>query len=512
MKTLSNPVPIHGPHPTGLIMLRAATPSFAGMTSAVADGPDVIGRIEAWVASYLDGPDGAAKESGLAGWQERAIELFDRRVRTQPRSEAAVAAAGWKRIAIGRKRGATTVRLLDKTLVKESDLGELSEELTDLVEAGHDRLVLDFASVERLSCAIVPMLAEIARRCAAEGHGQLRVSNLRPEIAPLLGLSPMTRELNRRTADASPVDCPWPGLDLPRPLPDALLASFLTEKTSVVSPEAAEREAEMSTNPATAPDEVIAKCLVVQTGSARGRSLPIRGRGIVIGRDPGCQVRSDHAFLSRRHAEIRTVGDRVLLRDLGSTNGTILNDSQVGRDEVEVHAGDRLQIGPLKFVVALDTKTLTKSPGAEQIAQWLGPESDDADNCDDETAYDLPATSHPLRRQVIGDVLIITPLDPQLLSGADVTVFRDELATLLVGPVPHRVVLNLKLVARLSNAAIGILVAHHIRLDRVGGALRLCEPHVRVAEALNQIRVPLLLDVHATEDEAVISSWDRPMA
>ena len=490
-------------------MLRAATPSFVGMTSAIVDGPDVIGRIEAWVASYLDGPDGAAKESGLAGWQERAIELFDHRVRTQPKAKAAEATAGWRRIAIGRKHGATVVRLLDKTLVKESDLGELSEELIDLVEAGHDRLVLDFAIVERLSCAIVPLLSEIAHRCNADGHGQLRVFNLRPEVAPVLGLSPMTRELNRRTGVLA-FDCPWPGLDQPRPLPDAVLASFLTEKTLVVSSEAAEREAAMSTNPVTAPSEVLATCLVVESGSARGRSLPIRDRAIVIGRDPGCQVRSDHAFLSRRHAEVRTDGDRVLLRDLGSTNGTILNDAQVGRDEVEVRVGDRLQIGPLKFLVALDNRAMPKLPGAAQIAQWLGPEADDAENCDDETAYDLPATLHPLRRQVIGDVLVVTPLDPQLLAGADVTVFRDELATLLVGPVPHRVVLNLKLVARLSNAAIGILVAHHIRLDRVGGALRLCEPHARVAEALNQIRVPLLLDVHATEDEAVISSWDRP--
>ena len=490
-------------------MLRAATPSFAGMTSAVADGPDVIGRIEAWVASYLDGPDGPAKDSGLAGWQERAIELFDRRIRTQPKAKAAEAASGWKRIAIGRKHGATVVHLLDKTLVKESDLGELSEELTDLVEAGHDRLVLDFACVERLSCAIVPLLAEIARKCGADGHGQLRVSNLRPEVAPVLGLSPMTRELNRRTEGAPALDCPWPGLDRPRPLPDAVLASLLTEKKSALSPVDAEGEDAMSTNSATTRNEPLAACLVVESGPARGRSLTIRDRGLVIGRDPACQVRSDHAFLSRRHAEVRTVGGRVLLRDLGSTNGTLLNDSPVGVEEVEVQVGDRLQIGPLKFLVATETKTRTKLPGAKQIAQWLGPEADDAENCDDETAYDLPATSHPLRRQVIGDVLVVTPLDPQLLSGADVTVFRDELAALLVGAVPHRVVLNLKLVARLSNAAIGILVAHHVRLDRVGGALRLCEPHARVAEVLNQIRVPLLLDVHATEDEAVISSWDH---
>ena len=67
----------------------------------------------------------------------------------------------------------------------------------------------------------------------------------------------------------------------------------------------------------------------------------------------------------------------------------------------------------------------------------------------------------------------------------------------------------MKLVNRLSNAAVGVLVAHHIRLDRLGGALRLCEPHARVAEVLNQIRLPLLLDVYPAEDEAVLATWDK---
>jgi anti-anti-sigma regulatory factor len=492
-------------------MLRAATSSYGGISTPVAEGPDIIGRIETWVASYLDGPDGPAKASGFAEWQKHAVEIFDRR-RSQgaAKVKATEAPAAWKRISIGRKHGATIVRLLDKSLVKESDLGELSEEMTDLVEAGHDRLVVDFANVERLSCSIVPVLAEVSRLCSLDGHGQLRVFNLRPEIAPALGLSPLTRDLERRTEEANVLDGPWPGNDVPRPLPEALLTSFLAEKLPVHSHHDEEGENEMPTPPTSTHVESLVACLVVETGPARGRSLTIRERGIIIGRDPGCQVRSDHAFLSRRHARVRAVSGRLILSDLGSTNGTLLNGEQVGVEEVEIHPGDRLQIGPLKFRVAVDPKSRAKSPGDDQIAQWLGPEHDDAAaTADDETAYDLPATTNPLRRQVIEDVLVITPLDPALLSGTDITVFRDELATLLAGPVPHRVVLNLKLVARLSNAAIGILVAHHIRLDRIGGALRLCEPHARVAEALNQIRLPLLLDVHSTEDEAVISSWDR---
>ena len=166
----------------------------------------------------------------------------------------------------------------------------------------------------------------------------------------------------------------------------------------------------------------------------------------------------------------------------------------------------------MRFSIAVDLRSQPKAPDDDDIAHWLGPEPDGRPRRrSEDTAYDVPSTSSPIRRQVIEGVLILTPLDPQL-NGSDVSILRDELAALLEAPAPHRVVINLKLVARLSNAAVGLLCAHHVRLDRMGGAVRLCEPHARVAEILNQIRLPLLLDVYPTEEEAVLSSWDRPAA
>ncbi len=481
----------------------------------VAEGPDVIERIEAWVASYLDGNDSAGKTSSMQDWQKHALELFNpKKHRADLKGKKAEAPTGWKRVAIARKHhGATVIRLKDQTLVKETDLQEFGEELLDMIEAGNSRIVLDFMAVERLSCGIVPILADAARLCSEGGRGELRMINLHPEIAGVLGLSPLTRNLCSASNELSAVEGDWPGAGVPRPLPETLLVSLLPSKFADIPPIMSENGLKMPTNTELEHRPSLAFRLIIQSGSAKGRAVPILERGLVIGRDPNCQIRSEHAFLSRRHARLRMINGRVNLQDLGSTNGTLLNDQRLGQDEIEVHPGDRLEIGPLKFTVALDPKSSRRAPNEDEIADWLGPEPDEiAAAPGEETIYDVPASSHPLKREIIEDVLVLTPLDPQLLSGTDVSIFRDELAELLGATAPHRVVVNLKLVNRLSNAAVGILVAHHIRLDRMGGALRLCEPHARVAEVLNQIRLPLLLDVHSSEDEAVLSAWDRHSA
>ena len=46
--------------------------------------------------------------------------------------------------------------------------------------------------------------------------------------------------------------------------------------------------------------------------------------------------------------------------------------------------------------------------------------------------------------------------------------------------MPRQVVLNLEFVRHLNAQAIGVVLAHHLRLDRAGGALRLCQTPARV--------------------------------
>ena len=63
----------------------------------------------------------------------------------------------------------------------------------------------------------------------------------------------------------------------------------------------------------------------------------------VIGRLSGSEVEIQDPGASRRHAEIRRDGQDFVLVDLGSTNGTLLNDAPVS--EATLESGDRITIG-----------------------------------------------------------------------------------------------------------------------------------------------------------------------
>jgi hypothetical protein len=69
----------------------------------------------------------------------------------------------------------------------------------------------------------------------------------------------------------------------------------------------------------------------------------------VIGRMPACDLVVVDDSVSRRHAMLSREHGRVVVTDLGSTNGTYLNGRWVTR--AEVRPGDRLQLGLLEFLL-----------------------------------------------------------------------------------------------------------------------------------------------------------------
>jgi anti-anti-sigma factor len=302
-------------------------------------------------------------------------------------------------------------------------------------------------------------------------------------------------------------------------LPEAIIASLATPKTGRSSPSPALETDDASDEP----EPVDPPRLVVACGRAKGRQMPLDEAGFFVGRDPGCRLRTASDTVSRRHAHIRAVGGRVYVRDLGSTNGTLLNDRLIRGQEVEVRAGDRLEIGPLKFTFAFGPAPARSGGRAlreEEIIGWLGLDCySDGDSgpaaSDEVTAFDLEGTAQhagptrPIRCQVIEDTVVVTPLNSHVVEELDVEALRQELLEQLDKVLPRRVVVNLQHVISLSGAAVGMLVAHHLRLDRVGGALRLSAANSRVAMTIDQIRLPLLLEVYPTVDEAVLAVWDR---
>jgi hypothetical protein len=77
-------------------------------------------------------------------------------------------------------------------------------------------------------------------------------------------------------------------------------------------------------------------------------ALPDADVAVTLGRSRDCDCVLAEPSVSRRHAELRRDGERWLLRDLGSRNGTRVNGVRL-LDEAEVGPGDRVSFGDARF-------------------------------------------------------------------------------------------------------------------------------------------------------------------
>ena len=85
------------------------------------------------------------------------------------------------------------------------------------------------------------------------------------------------------------------------------------------------------------------ECLVVLYGASIGQKIDMTSEEVFIGRDPSNHIILDVDSVSRRHARIVSIGDERMVEDMGSTNGTYLNDQPVERSVLR--SGDLVRIG-----------------------------------------------------------------------------------------------------------------------------------------------------------------------
>jgi pSer/pThr/pTyr-binding forkhead associated (FHA) protein len=71
--------------------------------------------------------------------------------------------------------------------------------------------------------------------------------------------------------------------------------------------------------------------------------------GAVLGRGDQADIRLEDTFASSAHARLAPHGEVMVLEDLGSTNGTYLNEEPL-RGPQPLHPGDRIRIGDSTFV------------------------------------------------------------------------------------------------------------------------------------------------------------------
>jgi phosphoserine phosphatase RsbU/P len=94
---------------------------------------------------------------------------------------------------------------------------------------------------------------------------------------------------------------------------------------------------------------------------------PLEGEAVSIGRASDCSIPIKDRYLSRKHAEILSVGNGWILKDLGSANGTYLNGTRVERDET-LKTGDRIRLGDTEIVFETSERSTDRFIAVKEAA------------------------------------------------------------------------------------------------------------------------------------------------
>ena len=100
---------------------------------------------------------------------------------------------------------------------------------------------------------------------------------------------------------------------------------------------------------ANAKDKVTAAGFVVTDGPIAGSKYLLGTGTSTLGRHPESTIFFDDITVSRRHAEVTLSANEAKVTDVGSLNGTYLNQRQINSSQ-QLAPGDVLQIGKFKLV------------------------------------------------------------------------------------------------------------------------------------------------------------------
>ncbi|WP_373652234.1 MULTISPECIES: FHA domain-containing protein [unclassified Schlesneria] len=116
--------------------------------------------------------------------------------------------------------------------------------------------------------------------------------------------------------------------------------------------------------------------LVIQSGKLQGKRLVLPSKQMVVGRDDDCDLRIGSALVSRKHCVLKNTPEGILVTDLGSQNGTLVNDAPI-KGPTLLREGDVLRIGstllqvPVKPKAKQSVRKFEEKISETEIADWL---------------------------------------------------------------------------------------------------------------------------------------------
>lgn len=98
------------------------------------------------------------------------------------------------------------------------------------------------------------------------------------------------------------------------------------------------------------------------------KDFPVKSATTTIGRKEDCGLRVPINDVSRVHCVLTVKGEQLVVKDLGSANGTYVNDRRVS--EQALRPGDTLKVGPIVFTVQINGRP-TEIISPDEIAALM---------------------------------------------------------------------------------------------------------------------------------------------
>ena len=138
----------------------------------------------------------------------------------------------------------------------------------------------------------------------------------------------------------------------------------------------------------------MAVTLVLIKKDGRRKTIPLIAEATVIGRRPDCNIRLPFGTVSRKHCRIIQREDEIIVQDLGSINGTFVNNEKVA--EAVIGAGDVLSVASVMFTVQVDGQPEQIDPPTRQYSRDNAADLSGSANFDSAQPTNLGQQSVPI--------------------------------------------------------------------------------------------------------------------
>lgn len=261
--------------------------------------------------------------------------------------------------------------------------------------------------------------------------------------------------------------------------------------------------------------------LIVAKGSKKGMPIPIAVDLFLIGSDKMCQLRKE--TLPPKHCALVARDKKVFLRDMDGGAPTVVNGAIVPTgQEWPLHAGDRIEVGPLEFLIQYREKPLSQKDLEEWAAHCLDGDATAAFEEYDEFHQATTASQAAqaiieqmaamkgvvqgrLRIGLEAGVTAVRINDRNVVDESEIALIKQELCDKLGRP-NLRVLLDLKNVRRMSSAGVLMLGEVHRWLRHRGSRVAFCRAHPDIQAVLGTLHVadvPYFADKKA----ALLGNW-----